>query len=98
MDNFIMLFIGLFILAIVWVIAAYIANLNTKPLDFHKDNYFDLKYGSRLARLIEDGQSEKEAYEEIIVGQDIKIRDQYHWTIFWGIMTIVAAAGFFTKF
>jgi len=93
-----MLFIGLCVAAIVYLIAAYIANLDTKPLDFHKDNYFDLKHGSRLARLIEDGQSEKEAYEEIIVGQDIEIHDQYRWTIFWGIMTIVAAAGFFTKF
>ena len=98
MDEFITLFIGLFVTVIAYFIANYIAHLDTKESDFLKDNYFDLKHGSRLAGLIEDGLSEKEAYEKIIVERDEKFMAQYELTIFFGIMILVVGTGFFIKF
>ena len=98
MDEFITFFIGLFVTVTAYFIANYIAHLDTKESDFLKDNYFALKHGSRLAGLIEDGLSEKEAYKKIIVERDEKFMAQYELTIFFGIMILVVGAGFSTKF
>jgi hypothetical protein len=93
MDKFITLFIGIFVSVIVYFVANYIAHLDTKESDFDKENYFDLKHGLWFRARLDDGLSEKEAYEKIIVEQDKKFMAQYSLTIFFGIMILVVGAG-----
>ena len=98
LGTFATMIVGSIVLGVVFFIANFIATLDTKWNDFNKDNFFDFKHGSRLAFLMEDGLSEKEAYEKIIVKQDEEILDKYRWILFWAILTIVvipfAGAGF----
>ena len=92
MEGFISLFIGLFLAAVAVLIAAFISNyVYVKPKDFYKEDYFQSNYGDRLAYLVKDGHSEKEAYEEIIIERDKEGRDKLFWAIFWGGMAVVAA-------
>ena len=91
MENFISLFIGLFIAAVAALIAALIANyVYTAPGNIPLD-YFQSKYGARLAYLIKDGLSEKEAYEQIVVERDKEGRDKLFWALFWAGVAVVAA-------
>ena len=92
MEGFISLFIGLFLAVVAVLIAAFIANYAyVKPKDFNKEDYFQSNYGDRLAYLVKDGHSEKEAYEEIIVERDKEGHDKLFWAIFWGGMAVIAA-------
>ena len=91
MENFISLFIGLFLAAVAALIAALIANyVYTAPGNITLD-YFQSKYGARLTILIEDGLSEKEAYEKIVVERDKEGRDRLFWALFWAGLAVVAA-------
>ena len=92
MEGFISLFIGLFMASIAFLIAAFIANFTyAKPKDFYRENYFLSKYGVRLVTLMEDGHSEKEAYEKIIVERDEMSRDKLMWALFWAGLAVIAA-------
>ena len=92
MENFISLFIGLFLAAFAIFIAALIANyVYVKPGDFYREDYFQSKYGARLAYLTKDGHSEKEAYEKIVVERDKEGREKLFWALFWAGMAVIAA-------
>ena len=90
--HIVMLIVSLFVGIILFYIATKIATLDTKFDDFYEDNYFDFKHGSRLNFLIQDGLSDKEAYEKIIVEQDKELLEKHRLVIFWAILTIVAGA------
>jgi hypothetical protein len=92
MEGFISLFIGLFLAAVAALIAAFISNyVYVKAKDFYKEDYFQSNYGDRLAYLIKDGHSEKEAYEAIIVERDKEGHDRLFWALFWAGMAVIAA-------
>lgn len=82
----------LFIVAVVILIASFITKyFYGSPTNFNKDDYFQSKYGARLAYLTKDGHSEKEAYEKIVVERDKEGREKLFWALFWAGMAVIAA-------
>ena len=87
MENFISLFIGLFLAAVAILIAAFITKyFYGSPTNFNKDDYFQSNYGDRLAYLIKDGLSRKKAYEKIIAERDSQARNIVMWGISLGVI------------
>ena len=91
------LLIEILIVVVVLFIAYFIVIDNTKHMsrytDFYTDRYFDIKHRPLLDKLIENGSSEKEAYQIILADQDSELLNKRRLVIFWFILTMLCGSG-----
>ena len=91
------LLIGTLVVVVVWIVA-YFAARDSKHIsqnsDFYSDTHFNIKHRPLLDKFIENGASEKEAYQIILADQDAELLNKRRLVIFWFILTMLCASGF----
>ena len=90
------LIIMILVVVVVFIIAYFLVINGTKHIsrytDFYTDRYFDIKHKPLLDKLIENGSSEKEAYQIIIANQDKELLNKRLIFVFYFILTLVGFA------
>ena len=94
------LLIGIVIAIVVYFAAIFISRSSkkiSKAEEFYTDVYFDKNHRELLNKLIENGSSEKNAYEIIIANQDTEILNKHRLVIFWFILTMLLGSGLLSE-
>jgi len=94
------LLIMVLVVVVVYIIAYYLVTDEAKhkipplyqDIDFYTDRYFDIKHKPLLDKLIENGSSEKQAYEIIIANQDKELLNKRRFFVFYFILTLLIIA------
>ena len=91
------LLIGTLVVVVVYIIAYFLARDSkhiSQNSDFYTDTHFNIKHRPILDKLIENGASEKEAYQIILADQDSELLNKRRLVIFWFILTMLVLASF----
>ena len=91
------LLIGTLVIVVVYIVAILMSRSSkhiSQASDFYTDEYFDKNHRPLFDKLIENGSSEKEAYQIIIAEQDTELVNKQRRVIFWFISTLLVFAIF----
>ena len=90
------LLIGTLVVVVVYIVAILISRSSkhiSQASDFYTDEYFDKNHKPLFDKLIENGSSEKEAYQIILADQDSELLNKRRLVIFWFILTMLCGSG-----
>ena len=91
------LLIGTLVIVVVYIVAIFMSRSSkhiSQASDFYTDGYFDKHHRPLLDKLIENGSSEKEAYQIIIAEQDTELLNKHRLVIFGFVLTMLVLASF----